>query len=182
MGKSTIMAQELTLPIMDKEVAIPQLLDFAWVTSKRAIAYEWDIINGKISWFGEIAEQFGFKSNEFMKTQEAWAENIYPADRGKICSEISRHLKSNDTFLGLYRAWHKNGRLVYVRDLASTLRNESGTPYKWLGLMRLSNKPWNYEGVIEQTEPKNVFLNKYAGEAAKTKENYCELLPRAKSL
>jgi hypothetical protein len=177
MGKATIMSQELTLPILDKEVAIPQLLNFAWATSKSAIAYEWDIINGKIEWFGKIAEQFGFKSNEFIKTQEAWVENIYPADRGKIYSEISRHLKSNDTFLCFYRVWHKYGKLVYVEDLATTLRNESGTPYKWLGLMRLAKKPWNYADVIEQTELKDdVFLNKIHAKQRRLKKitaNYC---------
>ena len=134
----------LNHPTMEEKAAIPQLSDFTWINDGSAIAYEWDIMNGKIEWFDEIAEQFGFKSNEFMKTQEAWVENIYPADRYKICSEINRHLNSKDTFLGLYRARNKNGGLVYVQDLATTLRDISGTPYKWLGLMCLSDKPWNY--------------------------------------
>jgi hypothetical protein len=145
MGRAMLNSQVLTQPIMEQKVAISQLSNLKYPYAKGAIAYEWNIINGKIEWFGMLAKQLGFASNEFMKTQGAWMDNIHYEDRERICSAIHRSMKSNSAFLESYRIWHKDGGLVYVRDLATTLRNEADTPYKWLGLIWLSDKPWKYE-------------------------------------
>jgi PAS domain-containing protein len=145
MGRAMLRSQELTHPTMEEKVAIRQLSNLKWPYAEGAIAYEWNITTDKIEWFGIIAEQLGFASDEFMKTQGAWIENIHFEDRERIYSAIYRSIKMNRAFLESYRVWNKDGGLVYVRDLASTLRNEADTPYKWLGLIWLSDKPWNYE-------------------------------------
>jgi PAS domain-containing protein len=145
MERGMLRSQVLTRPIMEEKVAIRQLSNLKWPYAEGAIAYEWTIINDKIEWFGRISEQLGFASNEFIKKQGAWMENIYSGDRERISSAILHSLKTNCAFLESYRVWHKDGGLVYVRDLASTLRNEADTPYKWLGLIWLSDKPWGYE-------------------------------------
>jgi PAS domain-containing protein len=144
MEREMLRSQVLTHPTMEGKVAIPQLSNITWPYAEGAIAYEWSIINGKIEWFGRIAKQLGFASNEFIKKQGAWMENIYSGDRERISSAILHSLKTNCAFLESYRIWHKDGGLVYVRDLATTLRDEADTPYKWLGLIWLSDKPWNY--------------------------------------
>jgi PAS domain-containing protein len=130
---------------MEEKVAIRQLSNLKWPYAEGAIAYEWNIVNSTIEWFGTLAEQLGFASDEFMKTQGAWMKNIYYGDRERISSAIFHSMKTNSAFLESYRVWNKDGELVHVRDLASTLRNISGTPYKWLGLIWLSDKPWKYE-------------------------------------
>ena len=137
MERAMLDSQVLTHPTMEGKVAISQLSNLTWPYAEGAIAYEWNIINEKIEWFGMLAKQLGFASNEFMKTQGAWMENIYSGDRERISFAILHSLKTNCTFLESYRVWHKDGGLVYVRDLASTLRNEADTPYKWLGLIWL---------------------------------------------
>ncbi len=71
-GRAMLRSQELTHPTMEGKVAIPQLSNITWPYAEGAIAYEWNIINGKIEWFGRLAKQLGFASNEFMKTQGAW--------------------------------------------------------------------------------------------------------------
>jgi hypothetical protein len=145
MERAMLRSHVLTHPTMEEKVTIRQLSNLKWPYAEGATAYEWNISNDKIEWFGTIAKQLGFASNEFIKKQGAWMENIYSGDRERISSAILHSLKTNCAFLESYRVWHKNGRPVYVRDLASTLRNESDTPYKWLGLIWLSDKPWKYE-------------------------------------
>jgi hypothetical protein len=143
MGRAMLRSQVLTHPTMEEKVAIHQLSNFKWPYAEGAIAYEWNISNDKIEWFGMIAKQLGFTSNEFIKKQGAWMENIYSRDRERISSAILHSLKTNCAFLESYRIWNKYRGLVYVRDLASTLRNEADTPYKWVGLIWLSDKPGN---------------------------------------
>jgi hypothetical protein len=145
MESTMLSSPVLTHPPMEEKTAIFQVSNLKWPYADGAIAYEWSLINDKIEWFGKLAEQLGFASKKFMKTQGAWMENIYSGDRERISSAIYRSMKINSAFGESYRIWNKDGGLVYVRDLALTLRNEAGTPYKWLGLIWLSDKPWNYE-------------------------------------
>jgi PAS domain S-box-containing protein len=66
--------------------------------------------------------------------EEHWLRTVHPEDRERVLAEEARTDQTGEHFRMEYRVIAGDGRVVWVRDEASLVRDEEGQPLYWLGL------------------------------------------------
>jgi serine phosphatase RsbU (regulator of sigma subunit) len=69
-----------------------------------------------------------------MIDEEHWLRTIHPEDRERVLAEEARTDKTGEPFKVEYRVIARDGRVVWVRDEATLVRDEKGQPLYWLGV------------------------------------------------
>lgn len=78
---------------------------------------------------------FGVAAEARMSNPDSWTEDIHPEDRDRVVAEDRLSNETLEPFRSEYRALRADGRVVWVRDEAVLVRDDSGNPIRWLGLM-----------------------------------------------
>jgi PAS domain S-box-containing protein len=105
-----------------------------------AIVYVWSV-KGNLD---EVIEEFvspqiedvlGFSPEEWMATPNAWIDTVHPDDREEVISETTRSVQAGEPFKMEYRVLAKDGRIVWLHDVASvTARDERGSVTRYQGV------------------------------------------------
>ena len=66
--------------------------------------------------------------------EEHWLRILYPEDRERVLAEEARTDETGEPFKMEYRVIAKDGRVVWLRDEATLVRDEEGKPLYWLGV------------------------------------------------
>ena len=82
-----------------------------------------------------VHELLGIPREEFLSRPYAWTDTIHPDDLAAVMAENERSAVSGDPFRMEFRVVHPDGRILWVRDDAVLIHDESGAPLHWLGLM-----------------------------------------------
>ncbi len=77
----------------------------------------------------------GYTAEERMADPEMWLRLIHPDDQAWVQTESKRTNETGDPFIVEYRMLAKDGRVVWVRDEAVIVRDESGAPLYWQGVL-----------------------------------------------
>ena len=83
----------------------------------------------------QIEELLGYTMQEWYETPDLWPKILYPDDRPRVLAENERHNEAGAPFRMEYRMFHKDGRVVWVHDEASMVRDEHGMPRYSHGVM-----------------------------------------------
>jgi PAS domain S-box-containing protein len=94
--------------------------------------------------------------------EEHWYKTLHPEDRERVLAEDARTDETGEPFDVEYRIIAGNGRVVWVRDQATLVRDEEGRPLYWLGVQyditeqkraeeTLRESEERYRAVIEQS-------------------------------
>ena len=94
-------------------------------------------------------------------TGEEWAERVHPEDRDRARNETIEGVRSGEPFTVEYRMVRDDGRVIWVRDSATTVRDESGEPEYVLGFffditlrkeaeLQLQEVERQYRSLVEQ--------------------------------
>jgi PAS domain S-box-containing protein len=94
-------------------------------------------------------------------TGEEWAERVHPEDRERARSETIAGVRSGEPFTLEYRMVRDDGQVIWVRDSATTVRDESGEPEHVLGFffditqrkkaeLQLQEVERRYRNLVEQ--------------------------------
>ncbi len=94
-------------------------------------------------------------------TGEEWAERVHPEDRERARSETIAGVRSGEPFTLEYRMVRDDGRVIWVRDSATTVRDEDGEPEYVLGFffditqrkeaeLQLQEVERRYRNLVEQ--------------------------------
>ena len=76
----------------------------------------------------------GYPPESQMIDEEHWLESVHPEDRERVLAEEARTDQTGEPFRAEYRVIAGDGRVVWVRDEATLVRDEEGQPLYWLGL------------------------------------------------
>jgi PAS domain S-box-containing protein len=76
----------------------------------------------------------GYPSESHMIDEEHWLKTVHPEDRERVLAEEARTDQTGEPFGMEYRVIAGDGRVVWVRDEATLVRDEVGQPLYWLGL------------------------------------------------
>lgn len=106
----------------------------------------------------QIEEMLGRASGP---TGEQWAERLHPDDRERATRETIEGIRSGGAFSIEYRMIRDDGRTIWVRDTATTVRDEDGEPLYVLGSfvdvtqrkeaeLRLEELERRYRNLVEQ--------------------------------
>jgi PAS domain S-box-containing protein len=76
----------------------------------------------------------GYPSESEVIDEEHWLRTLHPEDRERVLAEEARTDESGEPFKVEYRVIAGDGRVVWVRDEATLVRDEEGKPLYWLGV------------------------------------------------
>ncbi len=82
----------------------------------------------------QIETMLGYKPEECTATSDHWVNVLHPEDRERVLAEDARTNKTGEPFSTEYRQFAKDGRVVWVRDEATLVRDREGRPGYWLGV------------------------------------------------
>jgi PAS domain S-box-containing protein len=76
----------------------------------------------------------GYPPDAHMIDEEHWLSIVHPEDRERVLAEEARTDRTGEPFNVEYRVIAGDGRVVWVRDEATLVRDEEGDPLYWLGV------------------------------------------------
>ena len=77
---------------------------------------------------------FGYPAESEAVDEEHWLRTLHPEDRERVLAEEVRTDETGEPFEVEYRVIVRDGRIVWLRDQATLVRNEEGRPLYWLGV------------------------------------------------
>jgi diguanylate cyclase (GGDEF)-like protein/PAS domain S-box-containing protein len=82
-----------------------------------------------------IVDLLGMTREEWLATSEGWRDVLHHDDLDRIVEASERTAATGEPFREQYRAIHRDGREVWIREEAIRVEDEDGNPQFWLGLM-----------------------------------------------
>ena len=82
-----------------------------------------------------IETMLGITRQEWLSTYLGWQEIIHPDDRQDIIAASEHSVETGDRFQVEYRALHRDGRTIWIREDCILVRGVHDEPLFWLGLM-----------------------------------------------
>jgi PAS domain S-box-containing protein len=76
----------------------------------------------------------GYPPESQMIDEDHWLGRVHPEDRERVLAEEARTDRTGEHFRVEYRVIGGDGRVVWVRDEATLVRDEEGQPLYWLGV------------------------------------------------
>lgn len=83
----------------------------------------------------QIEHVLGYSQHEWLADPDLWPKILHPDDRPRALAENTRHNETGEPFELEYRLFAKDGRVVWVFDQATLVRDERGTPLFSHGIM-----------------------------------------------
>jgi PAS domain S-box-containing protein len=102
--------------------------------------YIWDVSGGLENIVEEyvspqIENVLGFHPDEWMANPRLWVDRIHPDDRPDVIDETERCVTAGDPFKLEYRMLARDGRVVWLHDVASVVtRDETGRSLRYHGV------------------------------------------------
>ncbi|HET7478896.1 MAG TPA: PAS domain S-box protein, partial [Rubrobacteraceae bacterium] len=104
------------------------------VTYRQATGTVDGLPSGAITYVSpQVEDQTGYPSQAFLEDPELWLKIIHPEDREYVLAEDARTEECGETFEVEYRIICRDERVVWIRDEAVLIRDESGQPLYWQG-------------------------------------------------
>jgi diguanylate cyclase (GGDEF)-like protein/PAS domain S-box-containing protein len=82
-----------------------------------------------------IVDLLGLTREEWLARSEGWRDVVHPDDLDRIVEASERTASTGEPFREQYRAIHRDGREVWIREEAIRVEDDDGNPQFWLGLM-----------------------------------------------
>ena len=83
----------------------------------------------------QIERLLGYSQQEWLADPDLWPKILHPDDRARALAENARHNETGEPFVLEYRMFTKDGRVVWVFDQASLVRDDHGAPLFSHGVM-----------------------------------------------
>ncbi len=75
-----------------------------------------------------VEQMLGYSQREWLADPEMWSKILHPDDKARAMAEVGRHKETCEPFALEYRMFSKDGKVVWVLDQATIVRDEQGTP------------------------------------------------------
>ncbi len=134
-----------------------------------AVVWEADAASGKLTFVSEGAREIlGFPPKAFTHEPSFWADHIHPDDRESAVKEFMAGVEEGRPHDTEYRFLHKDGSVVWLRDIGHAVTDLEGNPVVVRGLLveitqqkfaeeRRSEVEQRYRRLVEQL-PGVVYL------------------------
>ena len=83
----------------------------------------------------QVEQILGYTPQEWRDDTDLWPRLLHPDDRARALAENERHNETGEPFLMEYRLMAKDGRVVWVHDEATMVRDDRGVPRYSHGVM-----------------------------------------------
>ena len=82
-----------------------------------------------------VEEVLGYTRDEWLDQPDIWMELLHPDDREVQLAAHDLHNETGEPWTREYRLIANDGRVVWVSDLATLMRDSEGEPRTWQGVM-----------------------------------------------
>ncbi len=82
-----------------------------------------------------LMDLLGYTPEEWVAGENLWENSLHPDDKVRVLVEDIRTDETGDPFRIEYRMRHKDGHYVWIKEDASIVRDEDGTPLFWQGIL-----------------------------------------------
>lgn len=83
----------------------------------------------------QIEKMTGYPPEEWISDPNFWLDIVHPKDRPAVKKENDRTNRTGDPFRMEYRILARDGREVWIRDESALLRDATGKPLCWQGVL-----------------------------------------------
>src|SRR6185436_19305036 len=81
-----------------------------------------------------IKELTGYSPEEWDADPDLWIRSIHPEDRERITQQDKRSTDIGSSFLEEYRFVRRDGKIIWLKEDTSLIRDAEGNPLYWQGL------------------------------------------------
>jgi PAS domain S-box-containing protein len=82
-----------------------------------------------------IVELLGYSLEEWEGNRRLFDEILHPLDRASVLAAVKEAKESGKAYEAEYRAFRRDGSVVWIRDRAVTVRDARGRPLHWQGFL-----------------------------------------------
>jgi diguanylate cyclase (GGDEF)-like protein/PAS domain S-box-containing protein len=102
-----------------------------------AVAYRASAVDGITTLYvsPQVERLLGYTADQFVADPRTWERSLHPEDRTRVLDEIQRAIAEGRDQSLEYRLIRRDGRVVWVRDEARFVRDESGRALYLQGLL-----------------------------------------------
>ncbi|MFA4848840.1 MAG: PAS domain S-box protein [Methanoregula sp.] len=97
------------------------------------VIWDWNILDGRLDWYGKTDAIHGYAPGEFPQTIDAWEKNIHPDDRDRVMAILDRHVRTQTPYAVEYRVVRKDGEIRTWTSRGTAMLNENGSAYRMVG-------------------------------------------------
>ena len=102
--------------------------------SGKSVGWDWDLISGRDSWFGDLRTMFGISSDTFTGKVGDFYRYVHPEDRKQVSEAVAEARQEHKPYVAEYRILWPDGtiRWIVARGIFEYARN--GAPTRMLGM------------------------------------------------
>jgi len=100
----------------------------------------------------QIQEITGYSASEWLADPTFWLKQVHPEDVDRVLKEIRTTNQSLTDFNLDYRVLHRDGHIVWLRDVAKMIVDDTGQPRYWQGILFDITKEVESQAVLRASE------------------------------
>ena len=77
----------------------------------------------------------GYEPQEWIADNDLWLKMILPEDRQRVMEEYTRTYTAQEPFFSEYRITRRDGKVIWVSEETRLIRDKTGKPLFWQGVM-----------------------------------------------
>jgi PAS domain S-box-containing protein len=126
-------ASELELAALTAEFEASRLRWGLAIDAAGVGSFDWDLVNGRLSWDDRLLEMFGYDRGQFSADIEAFTARLHPDDAERVQAGLRAAIDSCGVFDFEYRVVHPTAELHWVNSRGRALADERGVAVRVLG-------------------------------------------------
>jgi PAS domain S-box-containing protein len=126
--------------------------------------WDWDIVLDKLTWDDQMFALYGVNKNDFTNAYEAWVNGVHEADKARGDEEIQMAIKGVKDFNTEFRVQYADGKIRYIKALATVLRDNEGNAVRMIGT--------NWDTTKEKEAAEQIVAREAAEKANQAKSEF----------
>jgi PAS domain S-box-containing protein len=102
--------------------------------SGKTVAWDWDIKNGRYSWFGDTQTQFGIPSDTYVGRVEDFHRSVHPEDRERVTKAVKDAMQSRKPYGEEFRILWPHGTVRWISAEGEFHYAANGEAKRMLGI------------------------------------------------
>jgi PAS domain S-box-containing protein len=82
-----------------------------------------------------IEELTGYTVEEWNAEPDLWIKSVHPEDRERVAHQDQRTTETGSRFLEEYRFIRRDGKMIWIKEDTSLIRDSDGQPLYWQGIL-----------------------------------------------